>query len=79
MPCKPSQVAYLAQVAERAVGLLHRLVWAGNKSFTGPQHAALCAAVCAARTHQPLLALIYTNSHADAAVKVHERPVFTSS
>ncbi|BDA45178.1 probable Ankyrin repeat and sterile alpha motif domain-containing protein at N-terminal half [Coccomyxa sp. Obi] len=69
LACGQLSGQHATEVAERAVGLLHRLVWAGNKSFAGPQHAALCAAVCAARTHQPLLALIYTNSHVDAAVK----------
>ncbi|KAK9908264.1 hypothetical protein WJX75_005082 [Coccomyxa subellipsoidea] len=57
------------EVAERALGLLHRLVWAGNKSHAGPPHAALCSAVCSARAHQPVLALVYANPHIPAAAK----------
>lgn len=59
-----------AQVAERAVGLLHGLVWAGHRGLAGPSHAALCGAVCAGRAHQPLLALVYAHSGSPAAAKV---------
>lgn len=56
-------------MAERALGLLHRLVWAGNNRGHAV-HAALCGAACSARAHQPVLALVYAAPHIPAAARV---------